>query len=985
MTGPAAAKPALYTVPAGVPFVDALAAGILTRAGPDPVALARTTVLLPTRRACRALSEAFLRLGGGRPMLLPALTPLGDVDEDELALSEGLEAPDGGFGVQIPPPMAGLRRQLLLARLILGRRDATPDQAARLAVELARFLDQVQTERLGFDGLAGLVPEDLADHWQRTLDFLAILTEHWPKVLVEEGCIDPAEHRNLLLAARAEAWRKRPPADPVIAAGSTGSIPATADLLEVVAHLPRGCVVLPGLDRGLDAESRDALPPSHPQYGMVRLLERLGGEADRVEDWSSPPADDGRAGRAALIGEALRPAATAAGWRSGFVPADDALEGVRRIDCPGPREEAGVIALIMRQTLETPAKTAALVTPDRALARRVAAELRRWGIEIDDSAGQPLGLTAPGAFLRLTARMAAEDFAPVPLLAALKHPLASGGQPTAAFRAIVRRLEIAVLRGPRPAAGIKGLRAALLGEDHKALAPLLERLAEATGPLVRVLKRKKASLRDLVRAHTGMAEALAATDSESGAGRLWAGDAGEAAAAFVAELGQAGTVLAGLHGAAYAALFDVVLSGRAVRPRYGRHPRLHIWGLLEARLQHADVMILGGLNEGTWPPEAHASPWMSRPMLKTFGLPLPERRIGLAAHDFCQAFSAPEVVLTRAQRVEGTPTVPSRWLLRLHNLIEGTGLEGVMAGGAPLGRWFAGLDAAKDFRPVGPPAPRPPVAARPRRLSVTRIETWVRDPYSIYARDILKLKPLDPIDADPGAAERGSIVHQALERFQRCHGETWPEDAFAALVAIGEAVFEDAYARPGVRAFWWPRFVRIARWFVAWEAARRAAGVVTIGSEAPGELVLAGAAGDFVLTARADRIDRLAEGRLAVLDYKTGQPPSEREVKSGLVPQLSLEAVMARLGAFDGIEAADVAELAYVRLSGGRVAGEERRLKADAGELADEARHRLERRIAQFDDAQMPYRSRPHVQFIGRFGAYDHLARVKEWPAEPGS
>src|SRR6185312_1123512 len=502
-----------------------------------------------------------------------------------------------------------------------------------------------------------------ASHWQLTLRFLSVLTEEWPRILAAEGCIDSAERRNRALAAQAEAWRRHPPADPVIAAGSTGSIPATAALIAVIADLPAGRVVLPSLDRDLDDETRAAVldDPSHPQHGLCLLLRRLEVAPSAVQPWSdqglpaTPPA------RAVFVHEALRPASTTEKWRALPPTSGDALDGVQRIDCAGPQEEAGVIALLLRAIAEEPGKRAALVTPDRGLARRVAAELKRWDIDVDDSAGQPLDQTAPGAFLRLTAEMLAEELAPVPLLAALKHPLAGGGLEVAAFRAWVRRFEMAALRGARPAPGIVGLRSALTDKEADEFGALLDRLATLAAPLDRLIAAPQAGLGDLIDAHVGFAEGLATSTGESGAARLWAGDAGEAVATFIANLRQAASGFPPLPGDRYPALLGSLLSMQVARPRYGRHPRLAIWGPLEARLQYADLLILGGLNEGTWPAEVAADPWLSRPMRRDFGLPAPERRIGLAAHDFTQAMGAPAVALTRALRVEGTPTVPSRW------------------------------------------------------------------------------------------------------------------------------------------------------------------------------------------------------------------------------------------------------------------------------------------------------------------------------------
>ena len=979
--------PRVYTIPPGRPFVDALAAGILASAESDPLSLSDVTVLLPTRRAGRSLSEAFLRRTSGRPLVLPRIMPLGDVDEDILDLAE--EFPE--TSAEIPPAVPELRREMLLARLILAwhqkhGRELAADQAMLFARELARLIDQVQTEGLSFEGLSRLVPEDFAAHWQITLDFLRIVTDAWPKILIEEGAIDAAARRNLLLESQARLWERDPPTHPVIAAGSTGSIPATARLLAVVAALPEGAVVLPGLDRKLDDESWEKLDDTHPQFTMAQLLKRLGVARRDVEEWASPGIGEAAPGRAELIGEAMRPAQTAERWaRFGSVP-PHVLDGVMRIDCPSPREEAGAIALFMRESLETDGKRAALVTPDRALARRVAAELRRFGIDVDDSGGTALSETPPGIFLRLTAAMIAEKLAPIPVAAALKHPLAAGGLAPGAFRALARELERAVLRGPRPNAGFKGLRAALKGADgcdprtRRRLSSFLAKLEKSAKRFAQLAARKRASLADLLAAHIAFAESLARTDSENGDARLWAGEAGEAAADLVATLGESARDWPPIAADSYPGLLESAMGGKVVRPRFGRHPRLFIWGLLEARLQHAERMILGGLNEETWPAAARADPWMSRPMRAKFGLPSPERRIGLSAHDFAQGFCAREVALTRATRVEGSPTVPSRWLLRLDAALGP--LQTIPRASRYL-EWSRDLDDAGAPSPAGAPMPRPPAAARPRELSVTEIETLIRDPYAIFARRILRLKSLDPIDASPGAAERGNFIHEALDRFIATHPGKLPDDAEAQLVELARDAFGDALDRPGVRAFWWPRFLRVARWFVEFERARRAKGVSVIATECRGAIEIALPARAFRLKAKADRIDR-ADSGLVILDYKTGAVPSKKQVEAGLSPQLPLEAAIAEGGGFDGVPAAPVSHLVYVRLTGRDPPGEETSLDIDVAKLAVESLAGLTRLLAAYENEEMPYRSRPRPVFLRGAGDYDHLARVKEWASTLG-
>ena len=990
-----ASAPTLYTVPPHVSFVDSLAGGLLAgRAVPldpgDPLALSRLTILLPTRRACRALQLAFLRAAPGRALLLPRIRPLGDIDEDEPSLGdEDDEA--------LPDAVSPLERRLMLARLIQ-RLGETPggaaltgsgavDQSARLARALASLLDEIQIARVDPQGLTDLAPEEYAAHWQQVLSFLAIIMDTWPKHLAEKGLMDPAARRNALLEALAERWAATPPAHPVIAAGSTGSVPATRDLLATIAGLPQGAVVLPGLDMEADDETWKAIGPTHPQYALKGLLDRIGVARGDVLQWPGARGAGTAATRARsrLIADAMRPAETITAWRALPPPAPDALRDIHRIDCASPQEEAGVIAIVMRRALETPGRTAALVTADRALARRVAAELRRWRIEVDDSAGEPLGETAPGAFLRLTARMIAEGATPVPLLAALKHPLAAGGQAPATFRRAVRAMETAILRGPRPAPGFAGLRAALREHDA-AIRPWLEGLEAAAAPFTALMALPEVDARKLLQAHVEFAEWLAATDDEAGAARLWSAEAGAQAARFVAGLLEAAPALPPMAPAHYPALLDALMEDHVVRPPYGRHPRLQIWGPLEARLQHADCMILGGLNEGVWPPAAAGDPWMSRPMRADFGLPPPELRIGLSAHDFVQCCGAQEVYLTRARRIEGTPTIPARWLQRLDALLP-SGSEGAAAlrtTEPALLAWWAALD--RPAEPSGPrpaPAPAPPVAARPRQLSVTKIETWIADPYSIYARDILRLKVLDPVDADPSAAERGIIIHRILDAFVREHPDALPPDAEVRLLALGQAHFEEAGARPGVLAFWWPRFERIAQWFLDTERARRPA-LQPLATEVNGVLDLEGPAGPFRLSVKADRIDRTEAGTLEIIDYKTGGIPPKKHVTEGRCPQLSLEAAIAQAGGFAGVDAAEVAALAYWRLSGAETAGEIIQIGGDAGALAREAAAGLQALIERFDDPATPYHPVPRPALAPRWNDYAHLARHKEWSVPGG-
>ncbi|MFZ5610015.1 MAG: double-strand break repair protein AddB [Pseudomonadota bacterium] len=960
------ARPRVFSIASGLGFSDSLVAGLRQRHGAALEALADLTLLLPNRRAVQAVSEAFLRASEGKAALLPRLRPLGEVEEEALDFETALE---GAETLALPPAISPLERQLTLARLIArwharaGHAPALiPAEAARMAASLAQLIDQVETEGLDWAALEDLAPARFASHWQETLAFLDIVTKAWPAHLAAGGRLDPAARRRRLMLAQAQSWQVRPPTHPVVAAGSTGSLPATAALLSVVARLPHGAVILPGLDETMEDEEWRALEPDHPQYGLKRLLETMGVDRHEVAPWTDDAPPPAIAQRLVAVRHALRQD----GWDG--KPAPAAELDLELLEAANERAEAAAIAVMLREALQTPRQRAALVTPDRSLARRVAAELGRWGLVIDDSAGQPLARTAVGRFLCLILDALTADLAPVPLVALLKHPLCAGGQDPADFRRRVRRLEIAGLRGVRPMAGPDGFLAAAREAELEAWAA---RLVAALEPLHMAMRMPRQYLATLLDRHLRLAETLAASDTASGAERLWADADGEAAADFCADLRAAASAMEAIPGAGYGALFASLMAPHVVRPLAGRHPRLALWGTLEARLQKADLMILAGLNEGTWPAQVTPDPWMSAPMREEFGLPPAARRIGLAAHDFVEALGAPRVVLTRALKVGGAPTVPSRWLSRLKAL-HGARLTSAER----YAHWARALDEAP-AAPPAMPAPRPPLHARPSRLSVTQVELWMRDPYALYARAILGLKPLDPLDADPGALERGVLIHTVLERFMKAGGGDVP-----ALLAVGEEAFAAYAARPAVRGFWWPRFVRIAEWFIATQRARADAGWQVAASEREAALAIAGASRPFTLTAKADRIDRGPDGALEIIDYKTGGVPTQRRLAAGFAPQLPLEGLLAEEGAFQGLAPAPVGGLAYWRLAGGETPGQIIAVKAAAARVR-EARAGLLRLIAAFAKETTPYLPSPRPDHAGH-GDYDHLARLGEWRGPAG-
>jgi ATP-dependent helicase/nuclease subunit B len=1019
MRGIMATPANVFTISASAPFlptlIDALMAGDLVPGFPakgDPLALTAATIYLPTRRAARLARLTFLDALKTDAAVLPRIVPIGDVDEDEILFAEA----GAGGTLDLPDALGGLQRKVLLAKLILqwaatpamrGERDVSlvansPAAALELADDLARLMDDMVMREVPWERLDDLVPDHVDEYWQLTLKFLKIAREAWPKILAERGAIEPAERRGRLIAA--EAARLAGSDAPVIAAGSTGSIPATATLLATIARLAHGALVLPGLDTELDAatwagivdDDGEAEPVhGHAQYAMRALLQRIGVARDAVTMLGAPA----RHGRERILSEALRPAERTELWQAQLARpefaalADAALQTVAAVEADNAEEEALAIAVALREAMEQPGKTAALVTPDRALARRVLAALGRWGVPVDDSGGDSLADTSDGIFARLVAEAAVGGLAPVTLLALLKHPRCSLDARAAGT------LEYAVLRGPRPKKGSAGLahalatfraelenfrrkeesvlhrsdpRTAIADADLDAAGALVEKLRTALAPL-ESLPAKPLPFAEITARHAEAIEAL---------GRMSA----DIAAAFD-DIAQ--TEPLALAPADYPQFFHSAIADRQVR-RPEANVRVRIYGTVEARLVSVDRLVLGGLVEGVWPPQARGDPWLSRPMRHELNLDLPERRIGLSAHDFAQALGAPEVILTRAARLGGAPTVASRFVQRLAAVAGEARWHAVLARGARYLQLARALDApAGTAKPAERPRPKPPLAARPMALSVTEIEHWLRDPYTIYAKHVLRIAPLEAIDTPPGAADRGTVIHGAVGDFARLYAGGLPPDPLGELLKLGRRHFAPLEDYPEARAFWWPRFERIARWFVSVFEPERRAELAEMRAEIRGTLDIALPHGTFTLRGIADRIECRKDGRYAILDYKTGRIPGHDEVKTGLAPQLTLEAAMLRRGAFPNISAgASVAEIVYVALKGGDPAGDVRvvNLKNSTPDAeADRALTRLAAVAAHFADPDSEYLSLVHPMWKSYYGDYDHLARVKEWSLTGGA
>lgn len=963
--------PHLFALPPGVDFPKALVDGLRARmADQPPEAMARVTLYLTTKRMSRRVVQIFAEAGAG---FLPRIRLVTDLDAAFLA-------------ADLPQPVPKLRRKLQLTVLIGRLLDNLPDLAPRSAIaDLAESLSQLMSEMQG----EGIVPERLtaldvsnhSEHWARTQQFLGIVAPFF----TDEEQPDQEGRQRKLAQRLAALWQENPPPGPVIVAGSTGSRGTTALFMQAVAQLPQGALVLPGYDFDMPHAVWDNLADAltsedHPQYRFYRLMQLIECGPEAVQPWTAeqPPSE----ARNKVISLALRPAPVTDQWlvEGKFLPdLPDAMAGITLIEAPTPRHEALSIALILRQAADQ-GRSAALISPDRVLTRQVAAALDRWSIRPDDSAGLPLNQSAPGRLLRHVVRLFGQRLTSDALLVLLKHPLTASAMDRGLHLLLSRDLELTMRRdGPAFPTGADLIAWASAHKNEHAVA-WATALAEAldglefigTAPLTEHLARTRA-----------LTERLARGPAPEGTGELWLKEAGEAALAFLdglaAEAEHGGTLSPG----EFRDLFDSLIQAEEVRDPTLAHPKIMIWGTIEARVQGAELVILAGLNDGTWPSLPPPDPWLNRKMRQEAGLLLPERRIGLAAHDFQQAIGAPEVILSRAERNAEAETVPSRWINRLTNLLDGLAERGgpeALSQMRARGRDWLHLAASLDrplpdpgpaLQPSKRPAPRPPVAARPLRLSLTRIETLIRDPYAIYADKVLRLRPLDPIRHQPDARDRGTVVHSVLERFvrERPQTESRPE-ARARLMQITHEVLQAQVPWPAARALWAARMERAAEHFLNIDEASEGESLLLedVGSLTLPEL------GGFTLYGTPDRVDRLPDGRLHLIDYKTGSPPTEKEQKS-FAKQLHLAALLAEEGGFTKIGPQQVAEITYVGLgAAGKVTGDQ----LDEDKIA-KIRDGFIRLMGAYRLREQGYTARRAV-FTERFpGAYDHLARFGEW------
>lgn len=956
----------VFNIPLSCSFWDTLAKSFLEKYSQNDLALADVLFLVPNRRACQSFTAAFVREQGLKPTILPKIIPIAEIDDEELFFDT--------FGVvddieQAKSVITNEERLFLFSRMIMskpadfGLKQISLAQAVNLAKELASLIDTACNQGLSFDKLYDLVPDKYAAHWQETLKLLKIITEYWPHILEERHAVDMCDFKKTLLYKQADIWQQEKTERHIIAAGITASFPAIVNLLKVILTLPNGEIYFAGLDTKADETYWDAIDESHPQFELKELLEHLLINRDQIENFCLPQNE----AREKFISEIMRPASVSNNWQKlrDNTSILDSLKNISLLESKTQRDEALAIALKMREILNFDGKTAALITYDRNLARRVASELGRFEVKIDDSAGLPLSLSPIGIFLRLIIEAAQNTDSDINFIGLMKNPFMLFHTSAADFRKKVYDYEYS-------------LRKKNTVPDEN-ISSFFRLIKEKLIDFAELLALPQVSFEDIIKKHLEIAEEFAASDEKSGKKILWRGDAGKCAAKFITKMLESAKFLGMIDGKDYLQLFLELMSFESVRSSYGTHPRLSILGPIEARLCHFDYVILGEINEGIWPKPEQADMWMSRPMKKDFGFSLPEKNIGILGADLCGFLSADNVILTRAERVDGTPMKKSRWLLRMETVLGAMGSNIKAFKSTKLSQLAAKLDTPETSLSITAPAPCPPLYARPTKLSASAVDLLVADPYSVFAKYILKLYPLDDLDIPLDQRDYGTLIHGIIETFNNSYPQQLPENALNILINTGKKCFDEAHIEQELRAFWWPKFVKTA---IAYIALENRLDTSTIYNEIEGNLSYKISDTDIVFTAKADRIDILNGGGVNIIDYKTGKIPTKKQVMSGHALQLLLEGLIAQKGNFNNLSAKEVNQLVYWHLGDKTSPKNVLVINPKEDDVMQKCEDYLLKLISTFNFESTPYYSRPIPKYIPKNRDYEHLARVKEWSVQ---
>jgi len=949
----------------GSNFSDDFVDGFIERFNKfSPEYIANIYLFVNTKRLLESIKESFLIRSPG---VLPKIFSITDLRP--LAIEYQL------------PELLNLQKEHLdlnelIKKYLLLSPSAVPSSASyELANDLINLRAEMYSEDVSVDKLKTLSKENLSSHWQQSLEFLNIIIEYW----INANRDVPIEAINLeILSILEKKWCTNPPKYPIIIAGSTGSIGITKKFIKLVSKQKKGLVVLPGFDFSQPADVWNSFKKSndfedHPQYRYFELLNDMAIHPKNINNWKNKRVS--LSPRNQLISLALRPAPVTDQWLNEGPKLSDlnaATSGLTLIEAPTTRDEANAIALCIRKAVEEN-KSISLITPDQDLIRQVNAGLGRWNLIPDDVAGKSLSVTPTGVFLRQIIRLIGQEISAENLISLLKNPITNSGNTERGNHInLVRAIELKWRKTQ---------------DNNDPILNFLSKSVEINAdPLwLPWIQNNLKKLNNITSATlTEFVEVLVDTSEQfsngpSGKiGRLWHQNSGETTRKILNGLLTSGADTKPMTISEFSTIMNFILNTEKVRETVNAHPLIKFWGTLDARISNTDITILSGINEGTWPNTRNADHWLNRSMRKEAGLLSQERKVGLLAHDFQQGINNQNVIISRSKRVGDTPSIPSRWLNRITNLLKGLGLEGINHLNEMKIRGDFWLNLAKVIeepnQPLPPaerPSPIPPVATRPKKLSVTQIETLIRDPYSVYARHVLKLKSLKSLKKQPSALLRGNVMHEIMQNFSEHTKNNHKLINHSELIKISNRIFIKEVPWPATRLIWQTRFEKAIPLFIEAEKLRRQ-NANPLFFEHPGSTFLSDVG--ITLTAIADRIDKNDSNELLIYDYKSGKPPTIKQLEI-FHKQLLLEALIAENGGFRDIPNTRVASICYISLNNSYPNTEKIITRDEITKIENE----ISQLIDYYKSHNTGFTARLRMEKIDVTSDYDHLSRYGEW------
>jgi ATP-dependent helicase/nuclease subunit B len=928
--------PNLLTVPAGESIAHLSAVHILARHTPET--LAQAVVFVPNRRSVAVMRDAFAHELDGKATLLPRFIPLADIGDALLGLI-GSAAFEILEAIPVAMPLAQ-QRYILTQQVAIFERKHRPHVSLDYAMTMADALMELQ-ENIARAGvsitraqLLDLMPKNYAEHWRDAIEFLAILTDVWPSIEQEMGVITATAHELRVMEALATYWAKQPPAYAVYAVGSTASQSVTAQLLKTIAHMPQGAVILPGIDPTMDAGEWEAIAAGHPLFHLKQFLDGFAIPPANVTPLVNAP-------RSIWL-EASVPPAFVPKWPVRILPDHRSL---RLIPCAQPEEEVRVISLLLREALENPAQHVALITPDERLMAQVASHMKRYDITVDRLNAGTLASTQIGSLWAVLLAALMEPERQLPLRSLLHHPL------MAIDPALRQGLEKGWHGLNRSHAGHLPRHDANLNAhpNYAALAAFVKQIYK--------LSSQTMSASGWVNACRSLLEA-------------WVEESGQAHDAVEAEL--AAIAYADGFGAMPIQDFAALLTDRLATPwrdaGLNTHPRIHLLTPVEARLQRFDCVIFANMVDDLWPGMHQPNPWMNLAASESLGLPDVAERVSLMAHDVLMLGSYGEVFLTYPRRAGGSPTTRSRFIERLLTLLASHRIAEADITAAHYASWAQMLYASDVYAPEAPATPRPTGAQRPRRLPVTDIEKLVKDPFHIYAKHVLGLRKLDEIDASPEASDFGSLTHKAAEELSR-HWDAEKRPATQSeLAQMAQHALRELSERPSIDIFWRARLKNGLHYVNHLEAEHRDA-LTHVACEEKIEQSFPLTGNEAItLYGRIDRVETRNTG-ITIIDHKTGQPPSQKEILDGRAPQLLAYSML--LG--DRVEAVQYWALPRLGTQGDITQAE------ITPEILAQFEAKLRSALLTMLDEATPFLARPNGGDDRFGGDYDGISRWDEW------